>query len=119
MRSYPRIAPSRHRPTSPHDDPLAALVNGRRLASVVPAVLDIVEKDPLASAGAFRGDLLRALMEVPGSFWSRHPALFNRYRAAVRAGAMARMRLPPELRAEFWNALAVTDRDDLQPDPAA
>ena len=119
MRGYPRIAPSRQPPASPYHDLLISLVNGWRLSSAVPAVLEIVEKDPLASAGTFRGDLLRALMEVPGSFWSRHPTLFSRYRDAVRAGAMARRALPPDLRAEFWNALADADRDEHQPDPAA
>lgn len=119
MRGYPRIAPARQPAPSPQYDLLIALVNGWRLASVVPEVMAVVEHDPLASAGTFRGDLLRGLMEVPGSFWSRQPRLFSRYRAAVRAGAMARRALPPDLRAEFWNALAVADRDEHQPDPAA
>ncbi len=99
-------------------DLLVSLVNGWRLAATVPEVLDILDRDPLASAGGFGGDLLRGLMEVPGSFWSQHPRLFARYRAAVRAGALARRALPPGLRAEFWNPLAV-EGEDLQPDPAA
>lgn len=99
-------------------DLLVSLVNGWLLPTTVPAVLDILDRDPLASAGGFGGDLLRGLMEVPGSFWSRHPRLFARYRAAVRAGALARRALPPGLRAEFWNPLAV-EGEDMQPDPAA
>ena len=99
-------------------DLLVSLVNGWSLTTTVPAVLDILERDPLASAGGFGGDLLRGLMEVPGSFWSRHPRLFARYRAAVRAGALARRTLPPGVQAEFWNPLTV-EGEDMQPDPAA
>jgi hypothetical protein len=99
-------------------DLLVSLVNGWSLTTTVPAVLDIVEREPLASAGGFGGDLLRALMEVHGSFWTRHPRLFTRYRAAVRAGALARRALPPAARDEFWNPLAV-EGEDMQPDPAA
>lgn len=117
-----RIRPSRFTPTSmdamSRQGLLASLLNGWRLPTIVPAVLEIVEQEPLASAGGFGGDLLRGLMEVPGSFWSRHPRLFARYRAAVRAGALARRALPPSLRSEFWNPLALDD-DDLHPDPAA
>lgn len=109
-----RFAPRSTAAVSRHDL-LVSLVNGWRLPATVPAVLDILDRDPLASAGGFGGDLLRGLMEVPGSFWSRHPLLFARYRAAVRAGALARRALPPGMRAEFWNPLAV----DRQPDPAA
>lgn len=97
---------------------LVSLVNGGRLTTTVPAVLDIVERDPLASAGGFGGDLLRGLMEVPGSFWTQQPQLFARYRAAVRAGALARRALPVAVRQDFWNPLAVEGEDSL-PDPAA
>ena len=117
-----RNRPSRFTPRSmsslSRQDLLTSLINGWRLPAVVPAVLDIVEREPLASAGGFGGDLLRGLMEVPGSFWSRHPPLFARYRIAVRAAALARRALPPGKRWEFWNPLTVED-DDLQPDPAA
>ena len=97
---------------------LTSIINRWRLPIVVPAVLDIVEHEPLASAGGFGGDLLRGLMEVPGAFWSRHPRLFARYRAAVRAGALARRALPADMRADFWNPLTV-EGEDMQPDPAA
>ncbi len=117
-----RSRPSRFTPTSmasvSRQELLTSLINGWRLPIVVPAVLEIVEREPLASAGGFGGDLLRGLMEVPGSFWSQHHRLFARYRAAVRAGALARRALPPGLRSEFWNPLAVDD-EDMQPDPAA
>jgi hypothetical protein len=87
---------------------LAALVNGSCLAAVVPLALDTVERDPLASAGCFPGDMLRGLMEVPGDFWGRFPELFDRYRKALRAGAAARHRLPPDERMVFWTPLDAT-----------
>ena len=117
-----RSRPTRFTPASTaalsRQDLLTSIVNRWRLPIVVPAVLEIVEQEPLASAGGFGGDLLRGLMEVPGSFWSQHPRLFARYRAAVRAGALARRALPPGMRSEFWNPLTV-EGEDLQPDPAA
>ncbi len=86
---------------------LVSLIRERRLSAVVPTVLDILERDdPLASAGQFPGDLLRGLMEVPGHFWGRHPPMYERYRAALRAGAAARRHLPPEERLRFWRPLA-------------
>jgi hypothetical protein len=72
---------------------------------VIPIAVEIVEQNPLASAGRFRGDLLRALMEVPDSFWRRNPALYERYRAALRAGAAQRRELSPEEQLEFWSVL--------------
>jgi hypothetical protein len=90
----------------PHHDVLVALMRGSGLPATVPAVLALVELDPLASAGHFDGDLLRGLMEVPGSFWVRHPLLFARYRAALRACAVLRRSLPPEQRLDFWGPLS-------------
>jgi hypothetical protein len=102
---------------------LEALVNGWCLSAVVPLALDGVERDPLASGGCFPGDVLRGLMEVPGSFWGRHPRLYDRYRAALRASAAARRRLPAEQRMAFWAPLdpgALRDaRDDTRSDAAA
>jgi hypothetical protein len=92
-----------------HRDLLAALIQCRCLAATVPKVLDVVEEDPLASSGQFAGDLLRGLMEVPGSYWGRHPKDYARYRAALRHGALHRRRLPPELRMNFWEPLCIDD----------
>ena len=69
--------------------------------------LEIVGASPLASAGCFRGDLLRGLMEVPGSFWGTRPDLYERYRSALRAAAAQRRQLPREERMEFWSRLDV------------
>jgi hypothetical protein len=91
----------------PHHEVLVALVRSARLHAAVPAALAVVERDPMASGGQFDGDLLRALMEVPGSFWSRHPELFARYRVALRASALRRRSLPPEQRLEFWEPLLI------------
>ena len=84
---------------------LEALVQASALEAVVPMVIAIVERDPLASAGCFSGDLLRGLMSVPNHFWNSRAALYERYRAALRAGALARRRLPHSERMEFWSML--------------
>ena len=84
---------------------LQALVQGSLLSDVVPHTLSILEQAPLASAGCFRGDLLRALMAVPATFWSRHPALYQRYRTVLHDGAALRWSLEPAERDEFWSSL--------------
>lgn len=83
-------------------DLLIALHSRTRLHDVVPMVLDVLEQDPLASAGSFRGDLLRALIELPPEVWHRDPVSFQRYKSAVRAGAVARLSLPRSERMAFW-----------------
>jgi len=83
-------------------DLLKALHYRAELHTVVPMVLDAIEDDPLASAGSFRGDLLRALIELPATFWHDDPESFQRYKAAVRAGAIARLELPRAERMAFW-----------------
>lgn len=84
---------------------LHALVNGWCLGAVVPIALARVEHDPLVNAGRFDGDLMRGLMEVPGSFWGRHPRLYDRYREALRESAALRRRMPAEERMRFWSPL--------------
>lgn len=81
---------------------LTALRRHTELPSAVPTVLGILEREPLASAGVFRGDLLRALIDLPAEFWHHEPALFRRYQNVVRAGAIARMSLPRDDRMAFW-----------------
>ena len=88
---------------------LAALVQGRCLAAVVPIALAHVERDPLTCAGQFHGDLMRGLMEVPGAFWGRRPRLYDRYREALRQSAALRRRLPPEERMKFWSPLVLRE----------
>jgi|GEM_PF-1707360 len=83
-------------------DLLRALRRGTDLHDVVPAVLDTLRHDPLASAGYFRGDMLRALIELPSAFWRDKPVLFQRYQTVVRAGAIARRKLPSAERMAFW-----------------
>lgn len=85
---------------------LDALTHGWCLAGTVPLALDAAERDPLVSAGRGPGDLVRALMDVPGQFWSRYPGLFARYQAVVRANASARRALPPDERLQFWMPFA-------------
>lgn len=86
---------------------LACLVRGERLGAAVPVTLAIVERDPLATSGGFRGDFMRGLMEVPGRFWGRQPQLYERYVHALRASAGARRRLPPDERMDFWLPLDI------------
>lgn len=88
---------------------LRALVNGWYLSAVVPIALARVERDPLTNAGCFDGDLMRGLMEVPGSFWGRHPRLYDRYREALRQSAALRRRMAPEDRMRFWSPLPLGD----------
>jgi hypothetical protein len=100
----------------PLDVLLDAVVNGRCLAGTVPLVLKAAERDPLASGGRFAGDLVRGLMEVPGSFWARYPALYARYQLVLRASADARRALPIEQRMQFWVPLADRPRDTRHED---
>lgn len=88
---------------------LTALVRGWCLGAVVPIALARVEREPLTNAGHFDGDLMRGLMEVPGSFWGRHPRLYDRYREALRESAALRRRLPSEERMKFWSPLVLGD----------
>jgi hypothetical protein len=83
-------------------DLLTALQRRTKLSETVPAVLDVLEHDPLASAGYFRGDLLRALIDLPPEFWRHNHISFQRYQAVVRAGAIARRSLPSAERMAFW-----------------
>ena len=84
---------------------LVALMRGWCLAAAVPLALDRVEGDPLRSAGRFPGELLRGVMEVPSSYWSRHPRMHERFLAALRAAASLRRRLPADERMRFWTPL--------------
>lgn len=86
-------------------DLLEALLRRECLAAAVPVTLALLHDDPLASGGQFRGDLLRALMEVKGDFWSRNERLYERYLEALRAAAAARRHLPAPERMEFWSTL--------------
>ena len=65
----------------------------------------LLEREPLASAGVFPGDLLRRLIDLPSSAWAEHGDLYPRYREIVREAALARRALAEELRGAFWSAL--------------
>ncbi len=86
---------------------LAALVKGTCTESDIEHALAALAPDPLVRVYAFRGDLLRAMMEVPNAVWGRHPTLYKEYREAVRAGALARKDLPAERKEEFWSELTL------------
>lgn len=90
---------------------LAALVNGTCSEADVRWALRMLDPDPLVRVYAFRGDLLRALMEVPNAFWGRHTTLYEEYRTVVRAGALARRDLPDEVKGEFWSPLGLRVED--------
>jgi contact-dependent growth inhibition (CDI) system CdiI-like immunity protein len=80
-----------------------ALQRRTDLDQVVPAALDVLERDPLVSASRFRGDLLRALIDLPAGFWHRDCASFARYQTVLRAAARARRELPAAERMAFWS----------------
>lgn len=88
---------------------LLGLLDGSDLPAIVPVALAVIERDPLATGGSFPGDLVRALMEISGHFWSRNPRLYERYVRALRASAIARRALPREERMVFWSALRAAD----------
>ena len=102
------LSPSdRDSPLDPRDldSVLDALLRGASLDAAVPLAIAAAERDPMVTAGWFPGDLIRALMEVPGPFWTRHPALYARYQGVVRASALARQALPFDERMRFWDSL--------------
>jgi len=65
----------------------------------------LLEREPLASAGVFPGDLLRRLIDLPSGAWGEHSDLYPRYREIVREAALARRSLPEDQRGAFWSAL--------------
>lgn len=99
------LTPAAPLPVLRNEALLTALLTGAGLERAVPTALAVVERDPLATCGRFRGDAMRALMEVPGLFWARHPRWHARYLTALRSAAHARRRLPDGERMEFWNTL--------------
>lgn len=82
-----------------------ALGAGEWQAGVLRRTIECLERDPLAAAGAFPGDLLRRLMELPPRVWVGEPALYLRYRAVLRAAALARRNAPDAVRRGFWRDL--------------
>ena len=65
------------------------------------AAIELLEREPLASAGEFPGDLLRRLIDLPPRVWAAQGDLHQRFRAA----AAARRGLPAAARGTFWQAL--------------
>jgi hypothetical protein len=43
------------------------------MAELVPLALEHVEHDPLAEGDYYPGDLLAALLRLPGAYWTAHP----------------------------------------------
>ena len=69
------------------------------------STVELLEREPLASAGEFPGDLLRRLIDLPAGIWTRETDLHSRYREVVRAAALARRELPEKERGAFWSSL--------------
>lgn len=69
------------------------------------AALELLEREPLASAGEFPGDLLRRLIDLPAGVWAREHDLHPRYCEVVRAAALLRRQLPSRERGAFWRSL--------------
>ena len=93
------------RPDRERRDIYNALAEPRLRAGAVSRALDILERDPLASAGVFPGDLVRRLMELPPQVWQHEDGLYQRYRAAVRAAALARRHSASAVHRAFWRDL--------------
>jgi hypothetical protein len=72
---------------------------------VLARALELLEAEPLATAGYFPGDLARRLMELPPCTWHGSPDLYSRYQAVVRAAAIARRGAPEPVRRAFWRDL--------------
>ena len=102
MRTVTGRSPAR---TAPARDVYNALSDPAQRAVAVGRALDILARDPLASAGAFPGDLVRRLMDLPSAFWREHPDLDTRYRNAVRAAALERRTAAEPVRRGFWRGL--------------
>lgn len=91
---------------------LSSTIDTHDLSTAVRATLSVVEEDPIATAGRFRGDLLRALMRLGGRYWTAHPDEYSRYRAALRNAALLRRGSGDAATVEFWDRLEKPHRHD-------
>jgi len=82
-----------------------ALGSDRVERAVLLRTIELLESDPLDSAGEFPGDLLRRLMDLPSHAWTGEAELHARYREVIRAAALARRGLPENERGAFWRTL--------------
>ena len=82
------------------------------LELLVPMALGALIQQPLIEADMYPGDLLRAVLALPDSFWHSHPAEDQRLRVAVAAFDAIDPTDPenPLLFADFAAALASTRR---------
>ena len=82
------------------------------LELLVPMALGALIQQPLIEADMYPGDLLRAVLALPDSFWHSHPAEDQRLRVAVAAFDAIDPNDPenPLLFADFAAALASTRR---------
>ena len=78
------------------------------LRFLVPMALEHVEAHPLAAGDFYRGDLLKAVVSVPETFWDGHPTLRRSLVTALeRALAIiGKTSPPPDLDREFRASLA-------------
>jgi hypothetical protein len=82
-----------------------ALGSDRVDQAVLLRTIELLETDPLDSAGEFPGDMLRRLMDLPAHAWTGQAELHARYREVIRAGALARRGMQEHLRVAFWRNL--------------
>jgi len=59
------------------------------LAVLVPLALDRLEVDPLVEGDFYPGDLLVAVLRVPGGYWRDHPDELARARAVASSADLA------------------------------
>jgi hypothetical protein len=52
---------------------------------LVPLAVERLEEDPLAEGDFYPGDLLAAVVRLPGDYWRSHPELMERVRGVIAA----------------------------------
>lgn len=66
----------RHTPLAALDAGDLRMLIGQNVAIdvLVPLALPLLRADPLLTGSFYSGDLLAAVLELPGSYWAAHPA---------------------------------------------
>ncbi|MEV4600794.1 contact-dependent growth inhibition system immunity protein [Amycolatopsis sp. NPDC049253] len=77
----------RHKPVSAMDteDLRVLLLQQESVDVLVPVALTHLERNPLAEGDFYPGDLLVAVLKIPGTYWQQHPDQHRRASAVVGA----------------------------------
>ena len=79
------------------------------LELLVPMALGALIQQPLIEADMYPGDLLRAVLALPDSFWHSHPAEDQRLRVAVAAFDAIDPNDPENPAVELWRESCAKD----------